>query len=74
MRERIDKSRKISGQRVASLIIFLGLLILIFLRPLISGITWKWSNTYSQLLILFLLGVWLLAMVFERRLTFPKSP
>lgn len=69
-----DKSKKTSAHRVASLIIFSGLLILIFFRPLISGITWKWSNTYFQLLILFLIGVWLLRMVLEGRITFLKTP
>ena len=69
-----DKSKKTSAHRVASLIIFSGLLILIFFRPLISGITWKWSNTYFQLLVLFLLGVWFLRMVLEGRITFLKTP
>ncbi len=68
------KGRKISGRRVTSLIIFSGLLILIFFRPLISGITWRWSNTYFQLLILFLLSVWLLPMVIEGRISFLKTP
>ena len=69
----MDKNNQRVG-KIASPIILWGLLVIVFFRPLISGITWEWSNTYFQVLILFLIGVWLLAMVFKGRLTFLKTP
>jgi O-antigen ligase len=59
-------------------LIIAGVCILLFFRPLVCGMTFKWSNTYSQLLI-FLLGfVWLLWMTctgkFRIRVSGPDIP
>ena len=60
-------------ERAASLIILWGLLVIVFFRPLISGITWEWSNTYAQILLLFLLAVWLLRMTIRGELIFQRT-
>lgn len=61
-------------EKIASLIILWGLLVIAFFRPLIDGITWPWSNTYAQILILFLLAVWLLKMTVQGELVFHRTP
>ncbi|NOX98082.1 MAG: tetratricopeptide repeat protein [Nitrospirae bacterium] len=61
-------------EKSASLIILWGLLVIIFFRPLVSGITWSWSNTYSQILILFLLAVWFLRMIVKGEFVFRRTP
>jgi len=60
-------------EKTASLIILWGLLVIAFFRPLLSGITWPWSNTYAQILILFLLAVWLLSMTIKGEFIFRRT-
>jgi|GEM_PF-1801964 len=54
-------------------IILISLALLVFTRPLICGVTYKWSNTLSQLLILIMAMVWLLEMCLKGEFTFKKS-
>ncbi len=68
----MDKNNQRAG-KAASLIILWGLLVIVFFRPLISGITWEWSNTYAQILLLFLLAVWLLKMTVRGELIFQRT-
>ena len=54
-------------------IILISLALLIFTRPLICGVTFKWSNTLFQLLILIMAMVWLLEMCLKGEFTFKKT-
>ncbi len=43
-----------------------GICTLVFLRPLVSGLTYPWSNTYAQSLILLLSLIWLLTICWKK--------
>ncbi len=47
-----------------------GLSIVIFFRPLISGLTYPWSNTYIQSTILILSAIWLLYICWREQTFF----
>jgi cytochrome c-type biogenesis protein CcmH/NrfG len=68
----MDKSNRFI-ENTTSLVILWGLLVIVFFRPLLSGITWPWSNTYAQILILFLLAVRLLSMTIKGELVFRRT-
>lgn len=46
--------------------IIAGICALVFLRPLVSGLTYPWSNTYAQSLILLLSLIWLLTICWKK--------
>jgi len=71
VKETIKNEQLVS--KTASLIILWGLLVIAFFRPLLSGITWPWSNTYAQILILFLLAVRLLSMTIKGEFVFRRT-
>ncbi len=43
-----------------------GICTLVFLRPLVSGLTYPWSNTYAQSLILLLSLIWILTICWKK--------
>src|SRR3989338_10751681 len=54
-------------------IILISLAILIFTRPLICGVTFKWPNPLFHLLVLIMAMVWLLEMCLKGEFTFKKT-
>ncbi len=55
--------------RIAHFLVLTGLVLITFTRPLISGMTYSWSNTYIQTATLLIFGVWLIGKEKPFRLT-----
>ncbi|MBT9132306.1 MAG: hypothetical protein DDT32_00884 [Syntrophomonadaceae bacterium] len=54
--------------------VFIGVVLLLFFRPLICGVTFEWSNTYAQILIIVLLGLWVIGMLLKWELSIHRIP
>jgi len=61
-------------ESIFSLGVFIGVLLLLFFRPLIDGVTYEWSNTYAQTLIIVLLGLWMIGMLLKEELSIQRIP
>lgn len=60
------------GASVFSLGVFSGVILLLFFRPLLCGVTYGWTNTYAQILIIVLLGLWVAGMLIKGELKIYK--
>ncbi len=54
-------------------LIVAGVCLLVFFRPLVSGMTYPWSNTYIQTMLLVICAAWLLRILW-RKSTFFRTP